>query len=181
MADNTNYGDFIDAPTASGFDELDKLVNKQREYEEEVKRLEDEFRAAKAKLANVSERLLPDLMDEMGLEEFKTKSGFKIKINKKLRVSIAGDKKMPALQWLREHEYGDVIKQTVSIPFTVNEAEEATKLVEELKGRFRMVGKDQKVESATLTALITKLLKQGVDVPLATFGAYEQRTTKISV
>lgn len=175
-----NYDDFLEAPTQSGFDNLDKLIGLQRGHESTVERLEEELSTAKNKLKNIAEHELPTLMDQMGLKEFKTNKGFKIEIKKSLRVSIAGAKKGPAHQWLKDHKHGDIIKRCVIIPFMVNEAEKAIELAEELEKKYGTVGNEEAVSPQTLKALISKLLKQGVDVPMQTFGAFEQCTAKIT-
>lgn len=176
-----SYSQYVEAPSVSGFDQLDNLIDRQRRAEQDVERLEKELRDAKATLKDVSEHQIPNLMDEMGLEKFKTKKGFTIQVKKKLRLSIAGDKKQPAIKWLEEHGYGDVVKRLVSVPFGVNEGEKVDMLIDELSPRYPGINLDSKVEPQTLTALITKLMKDGVDVPLEVFGGYEQRTTKITV
>lgn len=177
--DYTGYSD-KEAPTISGFDELDSLVTAQRAAQREVERIENELREAKAKLVDVSERQLPDLMDQMGLEKFETRDGFKIQVKKTLRCSIAGDRKWAAIKWLRENGHGDIVKQTVAVPFQIGKENEAHDLAVELRGRYGNASEDQKVEPPTLRSLLNELMEQGVDVPLETFGAYEQRVAKIS-
>ena len=180
--DYSDYIEFTDTPVpASGFEGLDKLIEQQRQAEAEVERLEEELRQAKKKLVDVSERQIPDLMDEMGFEEFVTKSGFKIQVKKTLRCSIGGDKKEQAIAWLKEHGHGDIVKRTVQVPFLVGQEDAASQLLSELRERFGTASEEAKVEPQTLKALLTKLLKEGKEIPMETFGTYEQRQAKISV
>ncbi len=175
-----NYDDFLEAPSQSGFNNLDKLIGLQRTHESKVERLEEELSTAKNQLKNIAEHELPTLMDQMGLKEFKTTKGFKIEIKKSLRVSISGARKEPAHQWLKDHEHGDIIKHFVVIPFMVNQVLEAKTLAEELEKRYGIVGNEENVSPQTLKALITRLLKAGVNIPMQTFGAFEQCTAKIT-
>lgn len=176
-----DYSGFEVAPPESGFDNLDLLISEQRSAEEDVEKLESELRTAKGRLTDVSERQLPELMDEMGLVEFVTKKGFKIKIKKTLRCSIAGDRKRPAMAWLTNHGHGDIVKKTVTVPFMTGQEKQSDELLEELKERFGTAGQDSKVENSTLRSLLTQLMKKGVEVPMDVFGIFEQKTAKISV
>jgi len=176
-----NYSDFVQEPTQSGFDQLDVLIDRQRNNQLEVDKLEDELRAAKSQLSDVSERLIPTLMDEMGLKKFTTNKGFKVEIKTSLRLSVSGDRKVGALAWLEAHGHGAIIKRTVSVPFAVDQKDLAKELVEELRERYGTAKDSSDVNSTTLKSLVTELMAKGEDVPLSTFGAFEQKTTKISV
>jgi len=69
----------------------------------------------------------------------------------------------------------------MQVPFLVGQEDAASQLLSELRERFGTASEEAKVEPQTLKALLTKLLKEGKEIPMETFGAYEQRQAKISV
>lgn len=65
-------------------------------------------------LFRVKQQQIPELMDEYGLESITTKSGDTIKVEKGLSLSVRDHDKLHA--YLREHNYGDLIKNVITIP-----------------------------------------------------------------
>ena len=174
------YSDYVEKPQVDA-DQIEQLVEKQREEEAEVERIEGELREAKARLSNIAERELPDLMEQMGITEFVTAKGYKIQVKKTFRCSVAGDNKAQALQWLKDHGHGAIIKNMVAVPFAVGQDEKAQELAQELRQRFGDAAQEAKVEPQTLKALLTRLMQQGEDVPLDTFKGFEQKQANITV
>lgn len=164
----------------SGHEQLDVLVNRMRDEQETVERLQEELKQAQSRLRKVGEEQIPDLMDELGLEQFKTRSGFKITVRKELRHSLTKDKKPVALSWLEDNGHADIIKRHVGIDFVVGEEDKAAQVEELLSEEYAgRVSQDRTVAGATLKALLKKMLADGVDVPLELFGAFEQRITRV--
>lgn len=166
--------------TADVFKELDELVNRMREEEEAVAKCQEDLKSAQKRLAALSEQAIPELMQTMNTQEWKTLSGYTVTIKTSLRHSLSKERKPAAIAWLREHGHADIIKNLVQVRFGVGEEAEArslgSALLEEYGGRAEV---DEDVHSATLKALLNKLLEKGVDVPLDTFGAFEQKQTQI--
>lgn len=56
----------------------------------------------------------PVLMDEKGISSFKTTEGHKLELTSDLRVSVLEENRPILFQWLRDHNSGDIIKETVN-------------------------------------------------------------------
>ena len=68
---------------------LNTLVHEQLLAEEEVALAEDSLSRAKKRLARLSEYVIPDVMEEMGINEYKTNDGLTIKLKQAIRASIS--------------------------------------------------------------------------------------------
>lgn len=181
MTESYDYGsDSAPQVTASGFEELDKLIRDMRSAEHEVEEAQEKLKSAQQRLAGLSEQAIPEMLDTMGLQEFKTRDGFHVSIKTQLRHSLSRDRKAAAIQWLRDNGHGDIVKDVVKLQFGVGEETEAQTAYMELLGKFgARADRDADVHSATLKSVLLQLMKEGKDVPLDVFGAFEQRQTII--
>jgi len=165
---------------------LNELAKLQARYEQEVRDAEIVLSTAQARLKDVSEKLLPEVMAEMELTETKTEDGIQVKIIEKLRASISqGDatKQAAAFKWLEDNGHGHLIKREFKIQFGKSEEKWANKFEGDLRKRKKPVNLDRKmsVHSGTLAAFLMEQLKQGVEVPLSTFNGFLQQYTKVNV
>lgn len=157
---------------------LAALADQQYETEMTIAALEADIQAARARLKELSEFEIPDLMDELGITEFTTASGTTISVKEAIRC---GNLSNPdGLAWLRENQQGGMIKSEVTVPFPKGGDEAARRLVLFLKANGFGGGKaTQHVHNGTLRAAIRTMLEDGEDVPLKLLGAYIQRTAKV--
>jgi hypothetical protein len=179
-----NYGDDAGVVSETNLSELAAVAEKQEELELEVKGLTLKLSQATARLKDVAERELPELMENLGLKTFETKNGLKIDVDKKLFASIAkGDlaKQEKALQWLEDHGHDRLIKREFKIKFGKDEEKWANKFQGDLAKRKRPVHAEinKSVHSGTLSAFLADQIEQGVDVPMEIFSAIFKNTSKI--
>lgn len=170
-----------DAPTTDNeeMQRLSDLVQKLREVgeataeaEAALKRLQDEKR-------RLEEFELPELMDSLGLAEFRDRSGLHVRVTRQIRASI-GSRKAEAFAWLENNGYGALIKRTVEAAFGREQAEDAKRVLTTLQREFGgNVRQQMKVEPATLTAFVREQLAEGKEIPADVFGIYEQRCARI--
>lgn len=174
-----SYEDYVEKPTGDRFSEVAELAARQREAEQYVEQCQKELKRAQEQLRDIAEGELPNLMDELGLSEFKTTDGTKIIVSEKIRAGISKDRAPAAMAWLRQHGHSRLIKHTVSVEFDKDEDERAQQLLEELQlGEFEAEDR-QVVHPQTLQAFVRQKLEAGEDVPLELFGVHRQRITKI--
>ena len=84
--------------------------------EEEVARIEVMLEEAKLKVKDIAEFRIPQATD--GMEgKFNLGDGRELQIKEEIRSSIAGDTRVPAIQWLDEHGFGHIVKREVSFEF----------------------------------------------------------------
>lgn len=162
--------------------QLAGLAQEQAEAEAEVARLEAELEKAKKVLRIVSEETLPGLMDELKLQQFTTTNGFRIEVKKTMRASITKEREERAFGWLEDNGHAALIKRQVVVQFGRKASE--NKLARAMLKRLDRVGRDaaykRKVEPATLAAFLREQMANGREIPLELFGAFEQRSTKIT-
>lgn len=113
--------------------------------------LEKILKQEKAALKLLEETVIPEAMDEMGLEEFKDTKGRKVQSIKKIRASITKANMMEAYAWLREHDYGHIIKKV----------------------------EKESVHPGTLGAFAREMMEEGEELPDC-ITIYEQRSVKVT-
>ena len=168
----------VDEPAEGAHQQLAILVKHMNVAAREVEQAEVNLKRAQENHRDICERQIPELMDSIGLAEFKTVDGMHIEIQRKIRASVPASRRAEAYDWLEKHGYGAMIKRTVSVAFNKDEESAAEELENSLAGQFAGVRKDMKVEPSTLSAFVREQLEAGSDLPLDLFGVYEQRVAK---
>jgi len=77
-----------------------------------------------------------------------------------------------AYEWLREHGYDDIIKNTVSVRFGRNEDQLCETLLNQLREQNYPVEQAQKIEPQTLKAWVREQVERGSEFPTELFGVY---------
>ncbi len=169
-----------DTASSSDMAALATFADDLQDAEGAVIDLEAQLKVARSRMMDLSERVIPELMDSLDLELFKTVSGLQISVRRTIRASIPVANKVLAMAWLDDHGHSGLIKRSVHISFDRDQGDAASELQEELGGKFENVKQERKVEPSTLRAFIGEQLKAGEAIPLELFGAWEQRTAKIT-
>ena len=162
---------------------LNTLVHEQLMAEEEVARAEDSLNRAKKKLARLSEYVIPDVMEEMGINEYKTNDGLTIKLKQAIRASISEVNRSDAFGWMTDHDHEAMIKTSIVIekPALLDDFENA----DELKEALQLVmdnlpsTENKSIHSNTLSAFVRDKLEGGEEIPLDTFSVFRQVTSVI--
>ena len=162
-----------------------EIVNLGRSLDELQKRRDD-----------ISKGRLPELFDELGYSDFRLSDGRRLEMKSTIRASIptdagisrmkdilkqreAAQRRANALQWLRDNDLGDLIKNEVSVQFSRGEEEKADSLHGMLAKEGYNVEQDSTVNSQTLSAQIRELLEQGAEVPLEILGVQIERIVSV--
>ena len=181
-----NIADYVDEnPDVSedAMARLSKLAQDQLDAIALVESLEQQLKDAKASLRAISEHRLPDLMDELELEEFKTKNGTEIKVGEAIRGSIPEDNKEKAFAYLEETNNGKIIKNQFVIEFGKGDEAWAKKFQRDLNRRKKKLNTKVKksVHPQTLYGFVREQLEAGVDFPMDLFGVFRQRFAKVKI
>lgn len=160
-------------PSNNEVTEIAALVQLQLARTKAVEEIEEQLKAATEALRQVQEVDLPSAMYQAGVSEIRLPTGERISLKEDVYCSIPKDHRYhEALDWLREHGYGDVIKNEVKVAFGKGEEQEAQTLIQELNTHgWRNYTNNVSVHPSTLKALIKECLAQGKDIPMDTFGA----------
>lgn len=173
-----DYSQFKDPTGDNLLAQISATAADQKAAELEVAELEEKIQIARDKLKNISEVILPNLMDTAEMTSFTTKEGIKVECLEKIRAGISQDRAFEAYKWLADNGFDYIIKQQFVIEFDRNQEEWADKFEETLDKKLN-VKRTKAVHAATLGAFVKEQLEEGTAIPLATFGVYRQRFTKI--
>jgi hypothetical protein len=174
-----DYSAYMGSADEQALDKLNVLAEEQHLAEKEVLACEEALKAAQVKLRDIAEHKLPEYMDSLGLEIFKTKKGLMVNIKEKVRASISADNKPKAFSWMEGNGFGGLIKRTVIVGFGRDQSAQAKELTDKLKEEYPTTSFEQKVETSTLQAFVREQLAAGSDIPVDIFGVFRQRISVI--
>ncbi len=152
--------------------QLAELLLKLREN---VTRLETELEAAKKDVRRVEQEDLPDLMQELGLETFKLKSGETIEVKPEVDCGISEERRAKAHDWLTVNGFGGLIKTEVVAKFGRDEREAAVACAEQIGGEMI-----ERVHPSTLKSFVKEQMAAGKPLPFDLFGVHPYNKVKIT-
>lgn len=152
--------------------QLAELLLKLRDN---VARLETELEAAKKDMRRVEQEDLPDLMQELGLETFKLKSGETIEVKPEVDCGITEERRAKAHDWLTTNGFGGLIKTEVVAKFGRDERDAAVACAEQIGGEMI-----ERVHPSTLKSFVKEQMAAGKPVPFDLFGVHPYNKVKIT-
>ena len=173
------YADFKSPP--SNLDAvLIQLADELQAAEKVVEDAQEALTEAKDVLKDITDIRVPQATD--GLDgKFNLSDGRTILVKEDIRSSIAGDKRVPAIKWLDDHDYGFIVKRNVVFTFAKGDDKSHKKFLKKVeKFKIPLVMKEEySVHHATLNAWIKEQMAEGVELPEEKFGIYRQRVAKV--
>jgi hypothetical protein len=158
---------------------LGDLGATQLELEEKIAELEKELKAYQGKLDEVSEVKIPELMDILGIVEFKLTNGIKLSVKPYYSGKITSPE---AIKWLEESGHEDIIKGSVTIPFPKGFDKESLRVFEAAAKAIGLTADvREEVHSSTLRAWIREMVEGGQAFPRDLFNVYVGKRTKLSL
>ncbi len=174
-----------DEPGGNLMSRIEGLAQEQLDAQARVEAIEAQLAEAKAALVLVKETKLPNLLEEaqLGKSKVVTPGGIVITLKEEIRGTIPKGNEEKAHIWLEENGNGALIKRTVTIDFNKDEEAWARKFMRDCAQRKKELNLKlvRGVHASTLRAFIKAALKDGVAIPLDTFGAFRQRVTAVKV
>jgi hypothetical protein len=165
------------SPTTGLLEQINELVAKLVELEEQIEADEKSLQELKNAHKLISESHLPDLFDQAGLTEIKASNGKIIKLTE----FYVGDTKNPeALRWLEENHLDTIIKNTFTINFGRGEESEARKLESELETLGLPFQRKEAIHPSTLKSFINEQVEQNPDFPQLIFNVQKISRVKAS-
>jgi sugar/nucleoside kinase (ribokinase family) len=158
---------------------ISELALRQVELEKQVELLEEDLKALKKRLTQVSAIDLPQKMNEVGLTEIRLKDGRKVSVVHNITASIAAETAPTAMQWLRDNDFGSIIKNEIKAAFGRGEEDRAAELLEHLQETGYIVEHKETVHPQTLKAFVKEQLAEGKEIPRDLFGVFEYDITKV--
>ena len=148
------------------------LAKRAKELEKEIEEIDTTLAERKNQYRKLLEETIPAMLQELGLTKFSMTDGSEITVKPFYSASIPEDKRAQASEWLREHGYDDIIKNTVSVRFGRNEDQLCDTLLNQLREQNYPVEQAQKIEPQTLKAWVREQVERGREFPTELFGVY---------
>ena len=148
------------------------LAKRAKELEKEIDDIEDVLKERKEQQRKLLEDTIPAMLDELGMKSFKMADGSQIDIKPFYSASIKEEKRAQAYEWLREHGFDDIIKNTVSVRFGRGEDELAARAINLLRAQGFPVEQTEKIEPQTLKAWVKERVEKGQPVDSELFGVF---------
>jgi len=162
-----------------GLADIADLAKLALQLEREIAELDETVKERKESLRMLTETRIPEALAELGMSSFRMADGSSIEVKPFYSASIPAERKGEAYEWLRQHGYDDIIKNTVSVQFGRGEDEDAGKMLDLVRQSGWIPDQAEKIESMTLKAWVREMVEQGVEFPTELFGAHVGLKAKI--
>ena len=169
----------------SGAD-LSKIINLADQVvgiEETISGLEEALKAHKSELHILRTKTLPDALSEVGMSDFTTEAGVKIKIDDFVSGGLPreGEKRDIAIRELEKIGGADLMRDDLSVTFDKSQHNEALSLRASLEEQGLAVKFGSNIHASTLHAFIREKLRAGEAVDYEKIGLYVGRIAKITI
>ena len=176
--DSVSKSDQLDTLNDDSLDGISKLAHQAAALEEDIAHLENTLKEQKKALFKITDEQLPEALEEMNLQKFTLKDGAEISVKPVYAASIPRDRRAEAYEWLRDLDFGDVVKNNVTVTFARGEDETAKEFMDLCGSQGFTPSQLEKVEPMTLKAWLRERVEAGDAIPLDLFGAFiSQRAT----
>jgi hypothetical protein len=172
-------GSGIDKLSDNSLESIADLCTRQIQLENSIQQLEDEISLKKEKLRKISYELIPEALAERNLSELKLSDGSSVTVKKVYGASITKGKEGEALQWLRENDFEDLIKNDVTVSFGRGEDNKAGDFRGLAEAQGFMPSQRMAVHPSTLRAFYRERVEAGQDLPPDIFNTFSGQQTKI--
>lgn len=170
-----DYSEFKEVPAEESDDVLARismLADEMHDIDKQIAESELKTKKLKAAHEQIAVEQLPELFEQVGIEEIKTRSGLPLRLKNKIFTSISKGRKPKAIAWLDANGQGGMVKRCVIIDF--DKTQEA-----KVEALLRLIGKgwpnnrtELDVHSATVKAFVTRQLADGREIPADIFGIH---------
>jgi len=160
---------------------LSKLIQKQLDLDSEIENMEETLKDMKREREVLSSETIPTKMQELGNNETIMKDGSKVTVKEGFHCRIPKAREDEALQYLKDNDLGDIIKNQVSTSFGTGEDNMAGDLAGYIESNFGITPDVKKsVHPSTLKATLKKRHEEGLTDPDDLFGIFIRPETKIT-
>lgn len=168
-------------PSTEKLNELTDLVKKlaiaaasQTEFEQKAK----EQAVIVSRLESES---IPALMSSLSLEKITLSNGMQVSVVSVYSASVPEIRKADAWQWLKDHNFGALIKSAISITLGRDQVEEQKRVTDVLSSAKIPFIKKEEVHPQTLKAFVKERYEAGESFPEALFGAFTKPIAQVKL
>lgn len=148
------------------------LARQIRDKEENISKLEDTLKAEKKALLKLTDEDMPAMLAEIGISSFSLDDGSQVEVKQTYGASILVDNRPKAYEWLRDHGYDDIIKNTVLCQFGRGEDDLASSFAAFAQTQGYVPEQKTEIHPQTLRAFVKERVEEGDDFPMELFGAW---------
>jgi hypothetical protein len=148
------------------------LARRAKLLEKEIEEMEENLKERSEQYRKLTEQTIPEAMAETGMRKFVMEDGSMIDIKPYYGASIPKARQSEAYQWLRDHGFDDIIKNTISVRFGRGEDELSVRLLNLLGTQGYPAEQAQKIEPQTLKAWVKERVEKGEPVDTELFGVF---------
>ena len=138
---------------------------------------ERDLKEMKAEERRLAEQVIPELMDNLGMDKITLRSGHVISVKDAVQCGILAANRPKAYKWLDEHGHGGLIKTAVAAKFGRGEKEDALNAMAALEGYNPTL--TESVHAGTLKAWARVELEAGRALPDDIFNVHVVRLTTV--
>jgi hypothetical protein len=158
---------------------LAALAMEQYNMEVEISQIEEHVADLKRQRDEISEIKIPEIMNELAIDQFRMKNGAKVVLAPYYGGKITD---RSAYTWLEDNGYEDIIKGEIDIPFPKGFDRNKLKAIMDVAHGVGLGGEcKEEVHSSTLRAWIKEMITTGQEFPRDLFNAYTGYRTKITI
>lgn len=151
---------------------ISALAKRAKQLEKELEDQEAVVKEKKEQYRKLIEEAIPEALAGLGMKSFKMEDGSSIEVKSFYSASISEARRAEAFEWLRTNNFGDLIKNTVSVRFGRGEEQLCQRAMEMLTSSGFPVEQAEKVEPMTLKAWVKERVEKGSEFPSELFGVY---------
>ena len=179
MADKNSlpydYSGHDDGPSIDEKDVLGRisiLADKMHGIDKDIAVAELQVKKLVAQHKQIAEEQLPELFEQVGMQEITTRTGLPLKLKNKVYTSIAKGRKALAIAWLDANGQGGMVKRSVIIDFDKTQSDKVEALLRLIGPGWPNNRTELDVHSSTVKAFVKKQLTDGKKIPFDVFGIH---------
>jgi hypothetical protein len=143
-----------------------------RDKEVKIEALETSLKESKKVLQKLTDEEMPAMLAEIGISSFTLDDGSTVEVKQTYGASILVQNRPTAFEWLRDHQYDDIIKNTVLCQFGRGEDDQASAFSQFAESQGFTPQQKTEIHPQTLRAFVKERCEAGEEFPMELFGAW---------
>jgi|TARA_R110000787_G_scaffold163881_1_gene277004 hypothetical protein len=156
----------------NGLTSVAELARQIRDKEATIEALEHTLKDSKKDLQKLTDEEMPAMLAEIGISSFTLDDGSTVDVKQTYGASILVQNRPAAFEWLRDHQYDDIIKNTVLCQFGRGEDDQASSFSSFAESQGFIPQQKTEVHPQTLRAFVKERCEAGEEFPMELFGAW---------
>ncbi len=161
------------------YQELHDLVTAVNLAQELEGKVAEDLKTIRETIRELVETDIPLQLQQMGLKKATLEDGTEIKLSSMYFASVKEINKARAYKWLRDNDFGDLIKRKLSVDFGKGDDSVASTTKKTLEKLGLLVSDKEAVNPQTLNGFVREQIREGNNIPREILGVYQKNEAKI--